>query len=435
MKTVGDFITAVNRFNGYFIKARINDTGDGIVLEEYAGGTGSFYCQDADSSSKFAASLGIAGVVSQSKKDPDGRMRLSMSETRKIEVEAKDSLEDIRKKINDLNGGYSASILVDGSSAPYRLSISGKQTGAAGGFTIDLSCLGLTTETMSEAKDAMIAYGDANKSNALILKSKTNTFKGVINGMDLTIAGVSDAPVTISSAITSMDVKVTLESFVKNYNTFREYLNNMTAYTVSETKGVMVPEEGGYLWNSSIARAFDRDVTDLLLKRVEGIPGIHSLADLGITLRKNATDIAENIGSNASTNTLSFDAEKFQEAWDRDPEAVQKFFFQEREYIDSKGEKQTEKIGWAQKFSDLTDTLTGRADKLGKVQARIDTLTSTIDKNEERMAYLEERLKWKEQMYLKQFYAMEQAMAKMSGASSAVANIASAWQSNYNGGS
>jgi flagellar hook-associated protein 2 len=434
MKTVGDFCDSINRISGLYVKAKINDSGDGIVLEEYGGGTQSFSCYDADSSSKFLSSLGLSGSVSQSKKDDDGRLRLSMSETHHIEVEAKDSLEDIRKKINDLNVGYSASILVDGSSTPYRLSISGKQTGAAGSFNVDLSAIGLSTEVMSEAKDAMIAYGDASKSNALTLTSKTNSFKGIINGMDLTITGVSDTPVTITSASSSSDVKVRLESFVNNYNNFRQYLNDMMRYSVSETKGVMVAEDGGYLWNSSVAKSFDRDVTDLLLKRVTGIPGIYSLADLGISVRRNFDDVSESIGVNSSTNSLIFDADKFQEAWDRDPEAVQKFFYDEREYVDKKGEKYTEKLGWAQKFEDLTDSLCGRADVLGKVQSRVDALTSTIDKNEARIAFLEERLKWKEQNYLKQFYAMEQAMARMTKDSSAIASIASNWQANSSSG-
>ena len=436
MKTVGDFINAINNLNNVMVNAKINATGDGILLEEFAQGTGSFSIYDADSSSKFASSMRIAGSVNQSQKDEDGRMRMNVSETHTIEVEEADSLDKIRQKINDLNAGYSATIIVDGSNTPYRLSVSGKATGAAGAFNLDLSAIGLTSERMTEAKDAMIAYGDAGQSTGLVLNSKTNTFKGLINGMDLTITGTSESPVTITSASSSLDVKVALESFVTNYNTFREFLNKQINYTVDSKGQVMVDSEGGNLWNSSVGRDFDRLLSDMILKRVDGIPGIYSLANLGITMRSNYGDYleGEEIGANVHTNTLSFDADVFQAAWDADPEAVQKFFFDEREYKDSSGKVTKVNYGWAQKFADLTDQLVGSANQAGKVQSRIDVLTTTIDRNEERVAFMQERLDWKREYYLKQFYAMEQAMAKMTSDMSAVSNLASAWQQNYSTG-
>jgi flagellar capping protein FliD len=425
-RTVGEVLEYINtRVGNVKVVAKISENGDGIVFEEFAGGTRSFSCYDADSTSKFATSLGISGSVTQANKDPDGRMRLSASETHYIEVEAKDSLEDIRKKINDLNVGYSASILVDGSSTPYRLSISSKQTGASGAFNVDMSAIGLTTETMSLAKDAKIVYGDINTSSGLILSSNTNTFKGVINGVDLTIAGVSDSPVTITSESSNLDVKVSLETFVENYNIFRKQLNTDLYFQVGNN-GV----EGNILWNSSVAKAFDRDITDMLLKTITGIPGVRSLADLGISIRRSLDDT----GLNEETGTLSFDADKFEEAWARDPEAVQKFFFDEREYTDKNGNVTTVNYGWAQKFSDLVDTLVGSVEVTGKTPARINTLTEQIDRNMERISFLEGRLEFKRQMYLKQFYAMEQAMARMTSDMSAVSNIASSWSSNYNSG-
>ena len=435
-QTVGDILNEINRA-GVLVKAGINETGDGIVLTDIGGGTKTFSCADADSTSKFAASLGIAQSIPQSKKDPDGRLRISAPQTYRIEVEAKDSLDDIRKKINDLNAGYSATILVDGSSTPYRLSISSKNTGTAGAFNVDLSAIGLTTETVSEAKDAKITYGDANMANALVLKSSTNTFKNVINGADLTITGVSDSPVTITCASSATDVLVSLRSFVENYNTFREQLNNDMYFEVSTKKGI---QANSILWNSPIARAFDREVTNMLQKTVTGIPGIRSLADLGITMSSNAYDAATNSYDPTMTKVtgkLYFDEEKFMKVWERDSEGVQKFFFNEMETTDKSGNKVTVKTGWAQKFTDMADNLIGSNDGSipGKVQARLDVLDQSMTRNEERIAFMEERLEFKRQMYLKQFYAMEQALAKMSSQSSSVANIMTSWSSNYSSGS
>ena len=426
IRTVGDFLDAINRRSDISVFARINDTGDGIVLEEFGGGPRSFSIYDADSNSQFAASLGIAGSVPASQKDADGRARIGVSETHRIEVEETDSLDDIRKKINDLDIGYSATILVDGSSTPFRLSISGKQTGAAGAFNIDLSAIGLTTETMSEAKNAKIAYGDVSQSTGLILQSANNTFRGVINGVDLTITGVSSTPVTVTSASSNMDVKVRLQQFVDNYNEFREILNEEMYFHV--TSGGEV--QGNILWNSAVAKSFDREITALLQQTVRGIPGITSLADLGITLRSNLNDES----TNRETGKLIFDEDKFEEAWARNPEAVQQFFFDEREYPNSDGTTRKVSVGWAQKVSDLTDNLVGAMNVAGKAPTRIDTLNIQMDRNDERILFMEERLEFKRQMLLKQFYAMEQAMARMTTDMNAVGNIANSWSSNYSSG-
>ena len=419
IRTVGELIEFINlRMISTKVLAKINDTGDGIVFEEFAGGSRTFSIYDADSTSRFASSLGIAGSVSTSQRDSDGRARLGMSETHHIEVEASDSLDDIRKKINDLNIGYAASILVDGSDAPYRLSVSGKQTGAAGAFNLDLSAIGLTSETMSKAKDAMLVYGDSSQSTGLILRSATNTFNGVIHGINLTITGTSNTPVTITNARSNIDILVAIEAFVDGYNKFRTQLNDDMYFEVSAA-GV----EGNILHNCSVAKAFDREITKMLQQTISGIQGIRSLADLGITMRSNFHD--ESV--NPETNTLIFDKEKFEEVWLRDPEGIQKFFFDEREYINSDGTTRKENVGWAQKFVDVANTLVGDGALLGKTQARLDSLEIQIDRNSDRVAFMEERLKFKEQMYLKQFYAMEQAMARMTTDMASISNMMASW--------
>ncbi|GHT17204.1 hypothetical protein FACS1894189_2660 [Planctomycetales bacterium] len=418
MQTVGDVINAINSLNSNLkVVAKINETGDGIILEEFAGGPNGFTCLDSDSMSHFASDLKISGTISQGQKGADGRMRISGSSTHQVEVVATDTLEDIRKKINDLGGNFSATIITDGSNAPYRLSISGTATGAAGGMNIDLSALGLTTENMTEAQDALLAYGDVNTSAGLVLHSSSNTFKSVINGIDITVAGASTSPVTVTSASSNIDIKVSLQTFVDNYNLFREKLNEYTYYSVAENKG-------NILYANSTALAFDRDISNALLKRVYGIPGVTSLQDIGISIRKSTDD--EDV--NTSTGKLIFDEDKFTALWESNPDAIKQFFFKEQEILGDDGKPKTIKSGWAQSFTDVAESLTGVE---GKVPARINTLKTRIDSNDERVAFMEARLEVKKQMMLNKFYAMEQAMAKMSSDMSTISGIASSWTSNY----
>ena len=426
VRTVGDMIDYINaRMGNLKVVAKINETGDGITFEEFAGGTRSFTIADATANSKFASSLGIATSVPASKRDSDGRARITSEQTYRIEVEATDSLTDIRNKINNLNTGYSATILSDGSDTPYRLSVSTKQTGAAGAFNLDLSAIGLTTDTLSRAQDAIIVYGDVNQSSALTMRSSTNTFKGLIDGADLTVTGIGNSPVTIVSASSNLEVKTALQTFVEQYNEFREELNKEMAFRVTGTT-----IEGNILWNSTVARAFDRDITKMFMESVEGIPGVRSLADLGIKLRPSWNDD----GLTLDTGKLEFDEEKFEEAWRNNREAVQQFFFNEREVMNSDGTTTKVKIGWAQRFADVVDRLVGNGDIVGATPARLDTLETQINRNEDRIAYLEQRLEFKRQMYLNQFYAMEQALARMSNDMTSISNMASSWQSNFSTG-
>jgi flagellar hook-associated protein 2 len=423
-QTLGDVIDSINRTN-VSVNARINDAGDGILLEEFAGGSGSFSCLD-DSVSKFAADLRINQSVNQSQKTENGHLLIEGSSTYKIEVAETDTLDDIRQKINDVGGNFSASIIADGSTTPYRLAISGKTTGAAAGMNIDLSCLGLTTENMTEASDAMLVYGDAKSSSGVVLHSGSNTFKNVVSGVDITVVGTSDTPVTVTSEKTSFDIKVSLKGFVENYNKFRELLNKYTYYDVEQNAGEV-------LYNNHVARAFDRNISDALLKRVYGIPGINSLQSIGITIRSSIDDETVNASTgiltfdNSSTGILTFDEEVFDTLYASNPDGIQEFFFKEQEILGDDGEPTTIKSGWAQSFMDAANLLT---DYDGIAYIERDTLDTKMTQNEERIAFLQERLDVKRTMMLNKFYAMEQALAQMSSDMNTVTSISSAWTSN-----
>ncbi|MDR3197811.1 MAG: flagellar filament capping protein FliD [Planctomycetaceae bacterium] len=420
-QTLGDVINSINRTN-ISVNARINDAGDGILLEEFAGGSGTFSCLD-DSVSKFAADLGINKSANQSQKTENGHLLIEGSTTYKIEVVETDTLDDIRKKINDAGGNFSASIIYDGTSTPYRLTISGKSTGTAAGMNIDLSCLGLTAENMSEAADAILVYGDAGNSAGIVFHSGSNTFKNIISGVDITVKGASDTPITITSEKSSMDIKVALKAFVENYNTFREKLNADTYYDTEAYQGKI-------LYNNHVARAFDRNITNVLLKRVYGITGINSLQSLGITIRPALTEEAATLNEESidvSAGTLTFDEEVFDALYASNPDGIRDFFFKEQEILGDDGKPTTIKSGWAQTFSDAADLLT---DYDGIAYHERDTLDTKISKNAERIAYLNERLVVKQQMYLNKFYAMEQALAQMSSDMNTVSSIADSWASN-----
>ncbi|MDR2642499.1 MAG: flagellar filament capping protein FliD [Planctomycetaceae bacterium] len=434
-KTVGDIINAINTTtrsgaNAPRILARINSTGDGIEIIDLAGGSGTFSITDGTTSSTICAGLGINQSLTQADKDPvTGRNSINGRQSKVIQVEETDTLETIKDKINASGGNFSASIVADGSGLPYRLMITGASTGAAGGMNIDLSVLGLTTENMVDAADAILVYGDPNTSSAITLQSKNNTFTNAVDGIDLTVAGYSNEPIVVTVENTSADVKAALQAFVENYNTFREEMTRQTFYDTTQ-------ELGNTLANNQTARQFDNAVVKALTKTVTGIPGITSLIDLGIKIASNIDTNGNVIATHTGSNKLSFDEAKFDQLWATNKEGIEKFFFTEQTIVDPAGgidsetnlpKTKTIKTGWAQNWTDMAEAVTGDS---GLVFKRLETLDRTITTNEERITFLEERLEFKRQTMLNKFYAMEQAMAKMSSSLEAVSAISSTWLAN-----
>ena len=434
-QTLGDVINAITRSTAN-VTARLNDAGDGILIEDIAGGTGNLSIFDSDSTSKFASSLNIAQVAKQADKVGD-RLQIDGSQTYKIEVEATDTLDDIRKKINDAGGNFNATIVYDGTDTPYRLSISSKTTGAAGAMNIDLSCLGLKTETMTEARDAILVFGDASTDSGVHLYSSSNTFKNVVNGIDLTIGTVSDTPtpVTITSEKSSVEIKASLKTFVENYNAFKQTLNAYTYFEVTDD-GVA----GSTLYNNSVARQLDREIVNILQKQVYGITGINSLQSLGISIQpsnyssdESETTEEEEKEKIITTGNLIFDEDVFDAAYEANPDGVRDFFYQSVTQTDASGKEVEVKTGWAQTFMTAAEKVTGdtAGNSLGKIYYEMQTLQNKIDQNKERIDFMQGRLDVKRQQMLNKFYAMETALAQMSTDMTTVSSIASSWSSNY----
>ncbi|MDR2762877.1 MAG: flagellar filament capping protein FliD [Planctomycetaceae bacterium] len=434
-ETLGDIINVINdttrSTTGPRILARLNSTGDGVEILDLAGGTGTFSIADGTTTSSICKDLGIDQT--SVKDDATGRQVINARQSKVITIEETDTLETIRDKINSSGGKYNASIISDGSGLPYRLMITGTSTGSAAGMNIDLSAIGLTTENMVEAQDAILYYGDPTNSSAVMMTSKTNTFTNAVDGINVTVAGYSSTPITVTVDKTGDTVKAALKSFVENYNTFRKDLTTQTYYYYNdETK----MGGGNVLATSTTAKQIDMAVMKALSKTVSNVPGIVSLIDLGITTAANIDKNGVLIETNTNTNTLTFDEATFDALWASNSEGIEKFFCTEQTVVDTGAgidektglpKTKTIKTGWAQSFGDMAELVSGDA---GLVFKRLQTLGTTIANNEERILFLEERMEFKKQSMLNKFYAMEQAMAKMSSSMETVTQIASTWATN-----
>lgn len=416
-KTIGDVLTLINT-QGPDVLARINAAGDGIIIEDLPGGTGTFSVTLVAGDQNVLKQLGIAAGTAQNTFDTDGNITanasLSGSTKYSITVEKEDTLDDIREKINDLGIAVQATVINDGSGKPYRLSIASTSSGAAGTFKTDLSAIGLGTTVMSKAQDAVLLYGDSNTSTSLLVSSSTNTFSGIVPGISLSITSTSKEPISVWTENSSSEIKTSLSTFVENYNSLRDFYNEVTLVdTVEGTKGILAMDP-------TIQR-LERDMSELLLQIFNPNGPVRCLQDLGISLTP-VTTTEEGDVLDQYSGKIAFDESVFDLMFESNPSAIQEFFARSQEALNDKGEIVTEYVGYASKWENLWYSYSYDPTN-STLYAKYNSLQTQVEKNQERLDYLQERLDVKQELLLKKFYAMETALASMQSDIDAVSKI------------
>jgi flagellar hook-associated protein 2 len=369
--TVGQVIQEINR-GGIGVEAAINDAGDGIVIRDTAGGTSTLLV--TESGSTTAADLHLLAEVVTA----DGKQSVNGSMTYTVELDADDTLTDLKTKINDLDVGLQASIFSDGSSKPYRLTLSSEQSGSVGRFVFTSTGISLGLSESARAQDAVISMGNTSSPTSMLMTSSTNTFTGVVEGLTLKVKNASASAVSITVSSSTTDLVANIKTFVTNYNTFRKTLDDNTAFN-SETN------QASLLTGDATALRLDTDLPDLLSGTFLGSSAsIRSLAQLGVSLGEDGD--------------LAFDQTVLEDAFEKDPAAVETFFTDE-------------KSGFSAKFHTLLEQLAGEEKSL--LSLRMENLQEKIDRNTKKIEWYNDRLdKESDAMYLK-FYRMEVALASL----------------------
>jgi len=419
MVTVDDLVTAMSSVS---IALKINEAGDGFMLVDLAGGTGRMSVAEGSAYSTAAKDLHFLGVTSEMDQtayigSANTYQTMNCSLTTTLSFDETATLNDIRDAINKAGAGFSASILNDGSS--YRLSIGSSQTGYASNMVVDLSQFGLGQDTLTEPQDAVLVYGSLT-GNSIMITSKSNTFIEPVPGINLTINATSTTPITVSTEPSSLDVKVSLKTFVENYNEFREKYNEYNyANPYSGTYGL--------LFGDSMMLRLDNAINQILTGRIFGVGKIQSLRELGITLSHESGEVVSSDDEEQKKITseigkLTFDEDKFDALFASDPEAIKDFFTKTITVYDEKEKKEVEKsIGFATKYTTMADSFTNTVD--GSLGTRYASLQTKVDDGNDRMIYLQKLLDSKRTRLLNSFIRMENSLAKLQDASNAVSKI------------
>ena len=401
-KTVADVLADINS-RGLKINARVNDSGDGIVIEDTGGGLLAIKVEESGSST--ARDLGLLGEAPEAGEDLVGTFEKT------VEVEDGDTLDDVVAKINEAGVGVTASIINDGSSLkPFRLSLLSERSGKAGAFVFDDGGLGLTVSTLNKAQDAVVFFGSANPADGVAITSSTNSLDSVIPDTTIDLLSTSSSPVQVTISADDTRVVEGISDFVSRFNEVMNTINTLDSYnSETETRGLLLGDPTVARIRNALFRHINRRNTDL-----EG--QFTTLGSVGITV----TDGTK----------LSFDQSKFISALATDPEAVQQLFnLVEVEEVDPDGDLEDssppEKVvvaeGTFRKIDGLLDDLTDSVD--GAIQSRMDSIEDQIELGNDRIEQIDRLIADKRARLEFEFLAMERAIAELQNQSNALASL------------
>jgi flagellar hook-associated protein 2 len=405
--TLADVIRRINQSNAIDVTARINDTGDGIVIEDNT--TGGGLLEITDTEGTVASKLRFAGKITQEEYDAGDRFLDGSFETN-LEFDPNDSLEDVINAINASDAGVSASVLNTGSgSAPFRLSLAAEETGSAGRFIVDSGGFDLGITTIDEGDDSRVFYGSSNPADGILIRSSSNQLDGVIQGVTIDLLSTSDEAVEISISEDTESIETKIQEFVDAFNEAVEQIDFQTRYD-QET------EARGTLLGDGTVIGLRNSMFSSLQRINDGFTSEFSrLSDVGITI--------------GSGSTLEFDSEKFREAYAEDSQAVEDLFTRRTvltnndEDVDPNADIEIEysergvMVLFEEFTSRYTDSLTGI------LSGRDSAFDSQIALQESRIESIDDRLDARREVLTRQFLAMEQAIASFQTQGSALSQI------------
>ncbi len=212
-----------------------------------------------------------------------------------IQIETGDgSLDSVVSAINRAHAGVTASTvkLDDGS---LRLRVSADATGAASAFTLtnaDGSAL-LGDATVVQGRDAAVTIGPDT------VHSSSNTFAGLVTGVDVTLAGGTAAGTAVDVTLTrdAISPQTAVKDLVDSANAILTQIDKLTAYDAAS-------KVSGPLTGDPTVRDLRSKILDAVTRSADGT----SLASVGV-----ATD---------RYGKITFDATAFASAYAADSSAV-----------------------------------------------------------------------------------------------------------------
>ncbi|WP_407344570.1 flagellar filament capping protein FliD [Pengzhenrongella phosphoraccumulans] len=243
----------------------------------------------------------------------------SSATVKEIDLTGVTDLAGMAGAINTADAGVSASI-VKVSATESRLQLTSKSTGVASGFDLydgsvslasvqggsaGTTLMGRSAATqITGAADASITLWKGTPSETSVT-SATNTFSGLLTGVDLTISKLETSPVTVTAARNATALQSLASGLVDNLSTVFAEIKSQTASTTTTDSTGRTLVKGGILSGDSAVRDLQQSVMSAASDPIDGI----SPSTMGLVLGKDGT--------------ITFDATIFAASLAADPAKVQ----------------------------------------------------------------------------------------------------------------
>lgn len=411
MKSVQDVLNAINS-KGLAINARINDQGDGLLIENTSG-TGTLAVRVDSENGSAARDLRLLGEA----EDPlvsnviDGSYEIS------VDVESTDTLDEVVSKIKASGAPVSAAVLNAGTgSSPFRMTITSQITGTRGDLSIDAGGFGLGLTTLSNGQDARVFFGSSDPAAGVLLSSTTNTLDNVVENVRIDLKQASTDAVTLTVSRDDQKIIDAVKNFV---TTFNDVIGRIAQYDSYDQE---TEKKGPLLGNPVVARLRGA-LYSTLQRRPVGVSGpYNNLAQMGI---KVASD---------KKGQITLDEAKLREALAENPQAVADLFSAyEKETVTNEeivegvttGEvtDRFTKLGVAELFGQLLDDYTSTVD--GVMKTADETFNRRIELTNDRIDAFNRRLESRREFLQRQFAGMESTLARLQGQQGALTQLAS----------
>jgi len=193
------------------------------------------------------------------------------------------TLTGLRDAINAAGAGVTASLINDGSAAPWRLVITSNSTGAAQSLRIgasgDASLQNLLahdptgTQNLSEKASAQNA---TLKVDGITISKASNTVTDVLDGVTLNLQKTnSGSPTSLSVTRDTAGAQAQAKNFVDSVNAMLDGLKKMAGYDLDS-------KTAGALYGDAATSNFRSGLRNILNATIVGAGSITSLSQLGI---------------------------------------------------------------------------------------------------------------------------------------------------------
>lgn len=202
--------------------------------------------------------------------------------------EGQDTLQALAEAINASEAEVSASVINDGTGTPYRLVLTGDNTGEANTIAVDASGLVGGDTTLGAFSEIQTASDAHLKLNGLDIQRDSNTITDAVAGITLNLTGTTQAgsPVALTVTRDAAAIKDKIQVFADAYNKVMKFINEQKTY--NEDK-----ESGGLLMGESLLTRVQSSLHSILIPDAwddtPGAPGIQMLAQIGVAFENDGT--------------------------------------------------------------------------------------------------------------------------------------------------